>query len=189
MIPTPFYNVRTTICNMTKDLKMYCREQGYGIPKFWPAGYTNDYAVSLHMVANDRWEEFEANVVFLLGEHGRNETQLLGHILEKLQEPVALTVLLAESINNLNIYKSLGFTLMPVRLTDINKNEYEVYIKGSMKMGGWANMMTRIEGTGCDIISIKRSASVIIFSFISSKLSQVIQKTARLICGNCQSMV
>ena len=105
---------------MTKELKKYCREQGYGIPKFWPASYTKDYAVSLHMTGDDQWEEFDANVVFLLGEHGKNETQLLRHLLEKLQEPVALIVL-AESVNNQNIYKSLGFTLMPARWTDTNE--------------------------------------------------------------------
>lgn len=180
MKPTPLFNVRTTICNMTKDLKVYCKEHGYGIPKFWPASDTNDYAVSLHIVGSDRFEEFDANVVFLLGEHGKNETQLLRHILEKLQEPVALTVLLAESVNNQNIYKSLGFTLMPARWTDTNEREYEVYIKGSMKMGGWANMMTRIEGTESDIISIKRPALIIFFSFLSFKLSQVLRKTSRL---------
>ena len=179
MKPTPLFIVRTTVCNMTKELKMYCREQGYGIPKFWPASYTKDYAVSLHMTGDDQWEEFDANVVFLLGEHGKNETQLLRHLLEKLQEPVALIVL-TESVNNQNIYKSLGFTLMPARWTDTNEREYEVYIKGSMKMGGWANMMTRIEGTESDIISIKRPALIIFFSFLSFKLSQVLRKTSRL---------
>lgn len=162
-----------------KDLKVYCNEHGYESPRFWPANFTKDYAVSLHMTDNG-WEEFDANVVFLLGEHGKNEAKLLGQILDELKEPVVLTIPLALSANQQKLYKSLGFTLMPVRLTDTNEREYEVYIKGSMKMGGWANMMTRIEGTESDIISIKRPALIIFFSFLSFKLSQVLRKTSRL---------
>ena len=43
----------------------------YENPKFWPASYTKDFAVSLHMMGSDRWEEFDANVVFVLGEYGK----------------------------------------------------------------------------------------------------------------------
>ena len=165
---------------VANELKMYCSEHGYESPRFWPANFTKEYAVSLLMVGNDRLEEFDANVVFLLGEHGKNEAKLLGQILDELKEPVVLTIPLALSANQQKLYKSLGFTLMPVRLTDTNEREHEVYIKGSMKMGGWANMMTRVEGIDSDIISIKRPASIIFFSFLSFKLSQVLRKTSRL---------
>ena len=173
-------NSHKDISIMANELKMYCSEHGYESPRFWPANFTKEYAVSLLMVGNDRLEEFDANVVFLLGEHGKNEAKLLGQILDELKEPVVLTIPLALSANQQKLYKSLGFTLMPVRLTDTNEREYEVYIKGSMKMGGWANMMTRIEGTESDIISIKRPALIIFFSFLSFKLSQVLRKTSRL---------
>jgi hypothetical protein len=161
---------------MTKKLKMYCREHGYDNPKFWPADYMDDYAVSFHMTGNDQREEFKANVVFLLGKHRKNEAKLLGYILKKLQEPIVMNVPLADSTNVQSIYKSHGLTLMPGRWTDKNEEEYEVYIKGSMKMGGWANMMTRVEGIDCDLISIKRPVPVILFSFITYKLSQVFTK-------------
>ena len=165
---------------VANELKMYCSEHGYESPRFWPANFTKEYAVSLLMVGNDRLEEFDANVVFLLGEHGKNEAKLLGQILDELKESVVLTIPLALSANQQKLYKSLGFILMPVRLTDTNEREHEVYIKGSMKMGGWANMMTRVEGIDSDIISIKRPASIIFFSFLSFKLSQVLRKTSRL---------
>jgi len=179
MKPTPLFIVRTTVCNMTKELKMYCREQGYGIPKFWPASYTKDYAVSLHMTGDDQWEEFDANVVFLLGEHGKNETQLLRHLLEKLQEPVALIVL-AESVNNQNIYKSLGFTLIPARLTNKNQEEYEVYAKGLIKMGGFVNLLEKVESIGSYDVTIKRSPFVITFSFISFIILNLLRKIVKM---------
>ena len=161
---------------MTNKLKTICKEHGCDNPRFWPASYTKDYAVSLHMTGADQWEEFDANVVFLLGEQSKNEAKLLGHILEELQEPIVLNVPLAESLGKQNLFKNLGVNLMPARWTDKKEREYEVYLKGSMKMGGWANMMTRVEGINCDLISIKRPVPVILFSFITYKLSQVFTK-------------
>ena len=149
-----------------KDLKMYCKEHGYDNLKFWPANYTKDYAVSLHMTGDDQWEEFEANVVFSLGKHSKNEAKLIEQIIEELQEPIVLNVPLAESSGKRNLLKILGFNLMPARWTDKKGREYEVFIKGSMKMGGWANMMTRVEDIGSDIVTTKRPTLIIFFSFI-----------------------
>jgi hypothetical protein len=178
------YNEKDVIMEKGSITRRELAKHGWGHvyenPKFWPASCTKDFAVSLHMMGNDRWEEFDANVVFVLGEYGKKQTKLLGKILDELKEPVVLTIPLAVPANQQKLYKSLGFTLMPVRLTDTNEREHEVYIKGSMKMGGWANMMTRVEGIDSDIISIKRPASIIFFSFLSFKLSQVLRKTSRL---------
>ena len=165
---------------VANELKMYCSEHGYESPRFWPANFTKEYAVSLLMVGNDRLEEFDANVVFLLGEHGKNEAKLLGQILDELKEPVVLTIPLALSANQQKLYKSLGFTLMPVRLTDTNEREHEVYIKGSMKMGGFANLMERVENIGSYVVTIRRPFPIVFVSFISFKLSQVLSKIVRL---------
>lgn len=157
---------------MANELKAYCKEQGYDKPKFWPASCTKDYAVSIRMRGNDLWEEFEANVVFIIGEHRNNEAKILGQILNELQEPVVLTVPLAISANKQALYRSLGFLLVPARWTN-NKNleEHEVYIKGQMGMGGFVNLMEHI---GSEIVTTKRPFHFIFLSFLSFKLSQIL---------------
>jgi hypothetical protein len=119
------------------------------------------------------WEKFEADVLFIIGEHRNNEAKLLGKILEELQEPVVLTVPLADSTNLQRLYKSLGFTLIPGRWTDQNEREYEVYVKGQMNMGGYVNLMERVENIGSCVVAVRRPVPVVFFSFFAFLLSKV----------------
>ena len=175
-------NLHKDISIMANELKVYCKEHGYDNPKFWPASCTKDYAVSIRMRDNDRWEEYRADVVFLSGEHCNNEAILLGQILKKLQDPVILIVPLALSVNSQSLYKSLGFLLVPARWTNNqNQEEHEVYIKGQMSMGGFVNLMERgVESIANNLLTIRRPFPIIFFSFISFKLSQVLSKIVRL---------
>lgn len=158
-----------------KDLKVYCNEHGYESPRFWPANFTKDYAVSLHMTDNG-WEEFDANVVFLLGEHGKNEAKLLDQILDELKEPVVLTIPLAVSAYQQKLYKSFGLVLVPARWTNKNQEEYEVYIKGQMNMGGFANLMDNVENIGGHVVGIRRPLPAIFLSFLAFILSSTLRK-------------
>ena len=158
-----------------KDLKMYCNEHGYESPRFWPANFTKDYAVLLHMTDNG-WEEFDANVVFLYGEQSKNEAKLIGQILKELQEPIVLTVPLAVPCNQQNYYKRFGFVLVPARWTNKNQEEYEVYIKGQMNMGGFANLMEHVENIGGHVVGIRRPLPAIFLSFLAFKLSSTLRK-------------
>lgn len=161
---------------MTNELKAYCKEHGYDNPKFWPASCTKEYAVSIRMRDNDRWEEYRADVVFLYGEHEKNEAKLLEQIIKDLQEPIVLTVPLAESAKHQKLYKNLGITLMPGRWTDENEREYEVFVKGSMKMGGFVNLMERLENISGHVVAIRRPFPVIFLSFLAFKLSLILHK-------------
>ena len=81
-------------------LKRFCKEQSMDVPQFWiiqPDGYYMGYAASLHLSGKDRWEEFDAKVIFLLKDFSERENReaeerLLKHIFEELGEPVVLTV-------------------------------------------------------------------------------------------------
>jgi len=172
-------NLHKDISIMANELKDYCKEHGYDNPKFWPASCTKDFALLLHMMGNDRWEEFDANVIFILSEQSKNEAKLIGLILEKLEEPIVLNVPLADSTNLQNLYKRLGLVLVPTRWTK-KQEEQEVYIKGSMKMGGFANLMERVENIGSYVVTIRRPFPIVFVSFISFKLSQVLSKIVRL---------
>ncbi len=160
---------------MTKELKEYCKEHGYDNLKFWPASCRKDYAVSLHMMGNDQREEFDANVVFLYGEHRKNEAKLLEKILEENQEPVVLNVPLTDSSNLQDLYKSLGFILMPARWTDKKQKEYRVYVIGQQKFGSWVNLMEKIVAAS-DIIIIKRPFFIVFCSYIRLILSRMFNK-------------
>jgi hypothetical protein len=120
---------------------------------------------------NDRWEEYRADVVFLSGEHCNNEAILLGQILKKLQDPVILIVPLALSVNSQSLYKSLGFLLVPARWTN-NLEEFEIYIKGQMSMGGFVNLMEQVERIGSKIVTIKRPLKQVFLSSLYFKVSR-----------------
>ena len=54
-------------------LTVFCKEQGLEMPRlsiFPPNGVYMCYAVSLHLTGKDRWEVFDANVVYLLKDLG-----------------------------------------------------------------------------------------------------------------------
>ena len=141
-------------------LKMFCKEQGLDIPQFWvikPDDYHMGYAVSLHLNGKDRWEEFDAKVIYVLRdfsdrENREVEERLLKHMFEEIGEPIVLTVKEVESSNQLRFLKGIGLMKMPVTWSDTNQNEYAVYAKGNLEMGGFVNLMERVEYIGKEIV-------------------------------------
>lgn len=144
-------------------LKAFCKEQGLATPRFWifpPEGYYICHAVSLHLKGKDKWEEFDANVIFVLKdfsmrENREMEANRLRCMFEDLGEPIVMTSKMAESPSNQQrFYKSIGLTKMPVTWSDHNQNEYEVYAKGKLDMGGFVNLMERVEYIGKEVVYI-----------------------------------
>ena len=141
-------------------LKMFCKDQGLDVPQFWivqPDGYYMGYATSLHLSGKDRWEEFDANVIFLLKdfsdrENREAEERLLNHMFEELGESVVLTVKAVASPLQQRFFKGVGLSKMPVTWADYQQNEYVVYAKGKLEMGGFVNLMERIEYIGKEIV-------------------------------------
>ncbi len=141
-------------------LKAFCKEQGLEIPRFRifpPNGVYMCYAVSLHLTGKDRWEEFDAKVVILLKnleEIGNNEAleNRLRCMFEDLGEPIVLTIKENESSNQQQFFKDLGMMRMPITWSDKNQNNYEVYTKGNIGMGGFVNLVERVEYIGKEFI-------------------------------------
>ena len=141
-------------------LKVFCKEQGLDIPQFWvikPDDYYMGYAVSLHLNGKDRWEEFDANLVYVLRdfsdrENREVEERLLNHMFEEIEEPIVLTIKEVESPNQLRFLKGIGLMKMPVTWSDTCQNVYDVYAKGNLEMGGFVNLMERIEYIGKEIV-------------------------------------
>ena len=141
-------------------LKKFCKEQGMDIPQFWiiqPDGYYMGYAASLHLSGKDRWEEFDAKVVYVLRdfsdrENREAEERLLKHMFEEIEEPIVLTIKEVESPNQLRFLKGIGLMKMPVTWSDTYQNMYDVYVKGNLEMGGFVNLMERIEYIGKEIV-------------------------------------
>lgn len=141
-------------------LKKFCKEQGLDVPQFWiikPDEYYMCYALSLHLSGKDRWEEFDAKVVYLLKDFSNRESReveerLLKYMFEELGEPIVLTIIEVESPNQLRFLKGMGMMKMPVSWSDSNKNDYVVYAKGNLEMGGFVNLMERIEYIGKEIV-------------------------------------
>ena len=142
-------------------LKTFCRKQGLEAPHFWifpPDGYYICHAVSLHLNGKDRWEEFDATVIFVLKdfsmrENREMEANRLRCMLEDFGEPIVLTSKVAESsASQHRFYKSISLTKMPVTWSDFYQNEYEVYAKGHLEMGAFVNMMERIEYIGKEVV-------------------------------------
>jgi hypothetical protein len=71
---------------------------------------------------------------------------------EDLGEPVVLTVKADESNSQQCFFKSFGMTRMPVTWTDEHLQDYEVYTKGDIEMGGFVNLMERVEFIGKEIV-------------------------------------
>lgn len=142
-------------------LKAFCKEQGLEAPCFWifpPDEYYICHAVSLHLNGKDRWEEFDATVIFVLKDFSMRENReieanRLQRMFEDLGEPVVITSKVAESpYNQQRFYKSIDLTKMPVTWSDYNLNKYEVYTKGNIDMGGFVNLMERLEYIGKEIV-------------------------------------
>lgn len=152
-------------------LKAFCREQGMDAPGFWiinpdryidhEGGCLMPYAAVLHLSGKDRWEEFEASVIFLLTDFSERvnremERSKLEIAFRDLGEPVVLTTRMPEGLsrqrNNLDFYRSVGMTMMPITWEDEVLHEYEVYVKGRIDMGPFANLMERVEYIGKEIV-------------------------------------
>ena len=71
-------------------------------------------------------------------------------------EPVVLTTRVPEGPsrqrNNLDFYRSVGMTRMPITWEDGAQHKYEVYVKGQLDMGPFANLMERVEYIGKEIV-------------------------------------
>ena len=142
-------------------LKAFCREQGLDVPQFWVIkldGFYMGYAVSMRLSGKDKWEEFDTRVIFLLRDFSERENRevekrFFMHIFEELGEPIVLTCMIVESSSNrTSFFKNLGMVKVPVTWSDKRQNEYEVYAKGLLEMGGFVNMMERVEYIGKEII-------------------------------------
>ena len=156
---------------MTDALKVFCREQRMDAPEFWiinpdryidpEGGSLMPYAAVLHLSGKDRWEEFEARAIFLLTDFSERENREMERSKLKIAfrdigEPVVLTTRMPEGLsrqrNNLNFYRSVGMTRMPITWEDEAQREYEVYVKGQLDMGPFANLMERVEYIGREIV-------------------------------------
>lgn len=141
-------------------LKRFCKEQSLDVPQFWiiqPDGYYMGYAVSLHLNGKDRWEEFDTRVIFLLKDFSERENReveerLLKHLFEELGEPVVLTLKAVASPHQHQFFKHVGMMKMPVTWADYQQNDYVVYAKGKFEMGGFVNLMERVEYIGKEIV-------------------------------------
>lgn len=142
-------------------LKAFCREQGLDMPRFWvfpPNGVYMCYAVSLYLKGKGGWEEFDATVIFVLMDFSMRknremEANRFRCMFEDLGEAIVMTSKMAKSPCNQQLfYKGIGLTKIPVTWSDKKQNEYEVYVKGELEMGGFANLMERVEYIGREII-------------------------------------
>ena len=141
-------------------LTAFCKEHWLEMPRFWifpPNGVYINYAVSLHLKGKERWEVFDANVVYLLkdlNEIGNNEAlaNRLRCMFEDLGEPIVLTIKADESYRQQCFFKGLGMIEMPVTWSDDHQQDYEVYTKGHIEMGGFVNLMERVEFIGKEIV-------------------------------------
>ena len=113
--------------------------------------------LKINLTGKDRWEVFDANVVYLLKDLkgiGNNEAlaNRLRCMFEDLGEPVVLTVRADESNGQQRFFKGLGMIKMPVTWSDDHQQDYEVYTKGHIEMGGFVNLMERVEFIGKEIV-------------------------------------
>ena len=146
--------------NQHDRLKMFCREQGLDVPQFWiikPDEYYMGYAVSLHLNGKDRWEEFDTRVIFVVKDFSdrRNrevEERLLKHMFEELEEPIVLTINEVVSPSQKRFFKGIGMMKIPVTWADAKQIEYAVYAKGNLEMGGFVNLMERVEYIGKEYV-------------------------------------
>ena len=141
-------------------LKKFCIDQSMDMPQFLiikPDDFYMGYAVSLHLSGKDRWEEFDAKVVYVLRdfsdrENREAEERLLKHMFEELGEPIALTIKGVELPNQQRFFNGVGLRKKPVTWEDDHQNAYEVYTRGQLEMGGFVNLMERIEYIGKEIV-------------------------------------
>lgn len=96
-------------------------------------------------------------MIFLLKDFSERENReaekrLLNHMFEELGEPVVLTIKAETSPRQQLFFKHVGLMKMPVTWADYQQNEYVVYAKGKLEMGGFVNLMERVEYIGKEIV-------------------------------------
>lgn len=152
-------------------LRNFCRQEGLDDPEGWlitpdryvvPDPYIMDYAVALRLSQEDRWEPFDAMVVFILRdlsdrENRKAEKDKLRILIEQENgKPILLTRRMPDDegrrADNRRFYEEIGYQLMPVRWTDRDGHEYEVFVSGHLEMGGFAGLMDRVEYIGSELV-------------------------------------
>ena len=73
---------------------------------------------------------------------------------EELEEPIVLTINEVVSPNQQRFFKGIGMMKMPVTWSNANQIEYAVYAKGNLEMGGFVNLMERLEFIGKEYVYI-----------------------------------
>ena len=143
------------------SVKAYCREHSMEMARFWifpPDEVYMFYGISMHLAGEDRWVEYDANVLFVLkdlSEMDNREVEegRLRCIFEDLGEPIVLTSKVAKRpAQQRQFFKRVGLTKIPVTWSDHRQNVYEVYTKGHIEMGGFVNLMERVEFIGKEIV-------------------------------------
>lgn len=153
-------NKHNSLIDRLDRLEVFCREQGIERPMMRLIDVDDvlrPYAIPLHLSGKDRWEEFDAEVIFLLRDFPERENQeaekcRLSVMAEEFGIPCLLTTKAAFSPRQDNHYWKFGFMKMPVTWSDNAGRVYEVFLKGQLDMGAFANLMERVEYIGKEII-------------------------------------
>ena len=148
------------INDMLDRLEKFCRTQGIEVPitrLIEVDGVLMPYAVPMHLSGKDRWEEFDAEAIFLLvdfpdKEDREAEACRLRVMAEEFERPCLLTTRAAFSTRQDLFYRKFGFMKMPVTWSDEAQRDYEVYVKGDMLMDTFAYVMEQVEHIGKEII-------------------------------------
>lgn len=142
-------------------VKAYCREHNMEMARFGifpPDGVYIFYGISMHLTGKDRWVEYDANVFFVLKDLSEMENRdveegRLRCIFEDIGEPIVLTSKVAvRPDKQQQFYKRIGLTKVPATWSDNHQNDYEIYTKGHIEMGGFVKLMERVEYVGKEII-------------------------------------
>ncbi len=153
-------NKHSSLIDRLDALDAFCREQGIERPiirLIEVDDVLRPYAIPLHLSGKDRWEEFDAEVIFLLRDFPERENQeaeecRMSVMAEEFGIPCLLTTKAAFSPWQDNYYWKFGFMKMPVTWSDNAGRVYEVFLKGQLDMGAFANLMERVEYIGREII-------------------------------------
>lgn len=148
------------IGDMQDRLEEFCRAQGIEVPitrLIEVDGVLMPYAVPMHLSGKDRWEEFDAEAIFLLvdfpdKEDREAEACRLSVMAEEFERPCLLTTRAAFSPRQDQFYRKFGFMKMPVTWSDEADREYEVLVKGQLEMGSFVSLIEHVEYIGKEIV-------------------------------------
>ena len=146
--------------DMLGRLEVFCREQGIEQPMMRLIevdGVLRPYFIPLHLVKNDRMDQFDAEVIFLLTdfperEHREAEACRLSVMAEEFGRPCLLTTRAVFSSRQDSFYERFGFMKMPVTWSDEADNEYEVFLKGQLEMCSFVSLIEYVEYLGKEIV-------------------------------------